>query len=371
MSRGADITDEAWQDWILPQVSRTFALTIPQLPAPLHGPVANAYLLCRIADTIEDEPALDADASLEMLQRFVAVVRGGEGPEELARDLLPQLSSQTLPAERELIASIGRVIRIHAALPASQRVPIQQCVAEMCLGMHRFQRAASLRGLPGSRDLDAYCYFVAGVVGVMLTELFCEYSADIARHREALRERALAFGQGLQMTNILKDVWEDRARGACWLPQDLFARHGVDLAQLSAAGQGPGFDAAMRELLGIAHAHLRSALDYTLLIPPQEAGIRRFCLWAIGLAILTLRRIAQTPGFSAGSQVKVPRSAVSMTVTLTGLGLRRDWLLRFLFRGAASGLPLATVPVLRRPSAPAPTALREPVEATRVSGSGR
>ena len=55
MSRGADITDEAWQDWILPQVSRTFALTIPQLPAPLHGPVANAYLLCRIADTIEDD----------------------------------------------------------------------------------------------------------------------------------------------------------------------------------------------------------------------------------------------------------------------------------------------------------------------------
>ena len=34
------------------------------------------------------------------------------------------------------------------------------------------------------------------------------------------------------MTNILKDVWEDRSRGACWLPQEVFERRGVDLAQL-------------------------------------------------------------------------------------------------------------------------------------------
>jgi farnesyl-diphosphate farnesyltransferase len=370
MNPGADITDDAWQDWILPQVSRTFALTIPQLPERLRSPVANAYLLCRIADTIEDEPALDADASLEMLQRFVAVVQGRAAPEHLSRDLLPQLSVQTLPAERELIAGIGRVIRIHAGLPPPQRLPIQQCVADMCEGMHRFQRAASVRGLPAMRDLDAYCYFVAGVVGVMLTELFCDYAADIARHREALHERALAFGQGLQMTNILKDVWEDRARGACWLPQDLFARHGVDLAQLSAACPGPHFDAAMQELIGVAHAHLRSALDYTLLIPPQQEGIRRFCLWAIGLAILTLRKIARTPGFTAGSQVKVTRSAVSMTVALTGLALRRDGLLRFLFNRAAEGLPLASVPALRRPSLPEPCDGRDAVSAPAAASGG-
>ena len=35
------------------------------------------------------------------------------------------------------------------------------------------------------------------------------------------------------MTNILKDVWEDRSRGACWLPQDVFTRHGVDLADIA------------------------------------------------------------------------------------------------------------------------------------------
>ena len=52
------VSDEAYQDEILPHVSRTFALTIPQLPPALRTAVTSAYLLCRIADTIEDEPAL-------------------------------------------------------------------------------------------------------------------------------------------------------------------------------------------------------------------------------------------------------------------------------------------------------------------------
>ena len=49
------MTDEAYQAYSLQGVSRTFALTIPQLPHQLRLPVGNAYLLCRITDTIEDE----------------------------------------------------------------------------------------------------------------------------------------------------------------------------------------------------------------------------------------------------------------------------------------------------------------------------
>ena len=48
------VTDASYQESILPLVSRTFALTIPELPQPLSGVVTTAYLLCRIADTIED-----------------------------------------------------------------------------------------------------------------------------------------------------------------------------------------------------------------------------------------------------------------------------------------------------------------------------
>ena len=60
MTTDEHTADLAWQHAILQEVSRTFALTIPQLPSGLRDVVGNAYLLCRIADTIEDEPALSA-----------------------------------------------------------------------------------------------------------------------------------------------------------------------------------------------------------------------------------------------------------------------------------------------------------------------
>jgi len=154
------------------------------------------------------------------------------------------------------------------------------------------------------------------------------------------------------MTNILKDVWEDRSRGACWLPQEVFSRHGIDLAQLAAGRADPRFDAAMHELTAVAHAHLRNALSFTLLIPPAETGIRKFCLWAIGLAVLTLRRIEASPGYTSGAQVKVSHSAVGMVRTLTQLSVRRDWVLRWLFERAATGLPLAPAALVRRPLRP-------------------
>jgi farnesyl-diphosphate farnesyltransferase len=362
------VSDEAYQDRILPHVSRTFALTIPQLPAALRTPVTSAYLLCRIADTIEDEPVLSAEATLVLLRRFVAVLYGGEDPALLAQDLAPQLSEQTLPAERDLALNMGRVVRVTERLGEPQRIAIQRCVEVMCSGMHQFQCTASLRGLPRSSDLDDYCYYVAGVVGQMLTELFCDYSPGAAQQRNALDALAVSFAQGLQMTNILKDVWEDRARGACWLPQEVFTRHGIDLAQLAPGQRDARFNAAMSELVGVAHAHLRNALSFTLLIPGEETGIRRFCLWAIGLAVLTLRRIEATPGFASGAEVKVSHAAVAMTRFLTSVAVGNDWMLKRLFDWAASGLPLASSSAVRRPSRPA---LHSPEPAAEYSQPAR
>ncbi|HXC22901.1 MAG TPA: phytoene/squalene synthase family protein [Steroidobacteraceae bacterium] len=342
-------SDEHYQNQILPHVSRTFALTIPQLPPALCTPVTNAYLLCRIADTIEDEPALSAPETLAYLNRFSALLGGGGEPGPLAEDLVSRLSERTLATERDLIANMARVLQVTASLGKAQKDAIQRCVELMCYGMPRFQFNASLRGLARASDLDDYCYYVAGVVGEMLTDLFCDYSVDIAGRRPALNALAASFAQGLQMTNILKDVWEDRSRGACWLPQEVFTRHGVDLNTLASQSQDKGFSAGISELVGVAHAHLRNALDYTLLIPAKERGIRRFCLWAIGLAVLTLRRIAHNPGYTAGAQVKIRRSAVKMTLLLTNLAVTNDWVLKRLFARAARGLPLALLPDIRRP----------------------
>jgi farnesyl-diphosphate farnesyltransferase len=343
------MSDEAYQDEILTHVSRTFALTIPQLPAGLSTAVTSAYLLCRIADTIEDEPALSATDTYIFLERFTGVVKGTEDAGRLAHDVVPRLSERTLPAERDLVANMHRVIRVVSRFDERQRAAIRRCIEVMSRGMHQFQRTASLRGLARSTDMDAYCYYVAGIVGETLTELFCAYSPAIMRHHAALYELAPSFGQGLQMTNILKDVWEDRSRGACWLPQEVFNRHGVDLAQLAPQRSDARFHAGMLELIGVAHRHLRNALAFTLLIPGEETGIRLFCLWALGLAALTLRKIQATPGFTAGTQVKVSRSAVVMTRSLTGLAVRNDRMLQQLFERAARGLPLADGPVPMRP----------------------
>jgi farnesyl-diphosphate farnesyltransferase len=297
---------------------------------------------------------LSPEETLLFLQEFKAAVYGNGDPVWLAREIDQRLTERTLPAERDLVRHMDRIIRLMLKLEAPQRSAIQRCVDQMCYGMPHFQNLTSLRGLARSSDMDRYCYYVAGVVGEMLTELFCANDAVTARQRPALRALAASFAQGLQMTNILKDQWEDRTRGACWLPQDVFARHGVDLATLAPVPHDPGFAAGLQELIALAHAHLRNALAYTLLIPANQVGIRRFCLWAIGLAVLTLRKINANPRFTAGAQVKVTRRAVFWTQVLTGLAVRNDRMLIRLFERAARGLPLAPAADMAHPAQAAP-----------------
>jgi farnesyl-diphosphate farnesyltransferase len=173
----------------------------------------------------------------------------------------------------------------------------------------------------------------------MLTRLFCDYSPAIAKHREVLMPLAVSFGQGLQMTNILKDIWEDRERGACWLPQDVFRDSGFDLAGSGPDSSSAGFRLGLERLLGLAHAHLRDALRYTLLIPKEETAIRHFCLWAIGMALLTLRKINRNRTFTSSAQVKISRRSVKLVIAASRLSVRSDALLKALFPLAAYGLP--------------------------------
>jgi len=340
-------TAEHYQDYILPLVSRTFALTIPQLPGVLRSVVANAYLLCRVADTIEDEPALSAEQKQQYEQAFIEVVAGRREPQALALELTPLLSSATLDSERDLVRQLALVLRVTDAFNSTQRGAIERCIRVMGRGMHQFQREAGAHGLTSLPELDRYCYYVAGVVGELLTELFCDYSPEVAVRGDTLRRLAVSFGQGLQMTNILKDQWDDRARGVCWLPRDVFARHGVDAAGLAAGTATPAYAAAQSELIGVAHAHLRNALAYSLAIPARETGMRKFCLWAVGLAALTLRNLYRNPAFKSGAEVKVSRSALATTMMLTNLAIRSDAMLSKLFDSIADELPLtplATVP---------------------------
>jgi len=348
------LADDTLQARLLDGVSRTFALTIPQLPEGLAKPVANAYLLCRIIDTIEDEVALDAAQKRHFCRQFIRVVEGSEAPEPLAEELAPLLSAQTLAAEHELIRLIPRVIAITCGFDAPQREALNLCVAVMGQGMAEFQGRDLRHGLDDMAEMDRYCYYVAGVVGEMLTRLFCHYSPPIDAQRELMMKLAVSFGQGLQMTNILKDLWDDHSRGVCWLPRDVFAAKGFNLDELQPGHDNPHFAAGFQELIGIAHAHLRNALEYTLHIPPHETGMREFCLWALGMAILTLRKINANLYFSESVQVKISRRDVKTVIAASRLSRRSDLLLKTAFYLAGRGLPAPDRQVLALATAAQP-----------------
>ena len=322
----------AYQAEALAGVSRTFALTIPQLPSPLCDVIGNAYLLCRIADTIEDEATLPLEQKEAYLHRFVEVVEGRASARAFARDLHPLLSEATIEAERKLVANAHTVVGFTHGLRRPQRAPIERCIGIMAPGMAEFQTTMSADGLKDMRDLDRYCYCVAGVVGETLTELFSDYSPAIRGRRDRLFALSSGFGQGLQMVNILKDFWEDRERGACWLPRNVFAEVGIDLSTLvPGKGDARKLAGAMYRLIRVAAGHLGSAFQYTMLIPAREAGIRRFLLWSLGMAVQTLGRLADSPGYVNGEQVKISRKEVRAVVLATSALVRWDRGLGWMF----------------------------------------
>ena len=331
--------DLQYQAAVLPGVSRTFALTIPTLPSRLALVVTNAYLLCRIADTIEDDPRLDFGRKEANLERFLAAVKGREDANVFSASVAPQLSPAIPPAEMELMRNAHRVVGVTHSFTEAERRILERCVAVMCVDMPKFQRNSSLAGLRDLPELDAYCYTVAGVAGEMLVDLFCIQCPELEENRAELRTLAVSFGQGLQMTNILKDIWADHARGACWLPQSVFDDGRLPLEELKKNHRTSEFQDGLRTLLGIAHGHLGNAMEFTCRIPVREAGVRRFCLWALGLAVLTLRKIQRNPHFTSSDEVKISRRSVRATVLATNLLLRSDQGLRWLFRRAAKGLP--------------------------------
>lgn len=333
----------AYQETILKGVSRSFALTIPLLPAALRISVTNAYLLCRMADTIEDDVNLSPDEILDFQKEFISVLKGEADLNGLVNRLSPRLSDTTLAAERELIANMEKVAAVTWQFNPSKRDILIRCVDVMCAHMPDFQHEDKKHGLKTLGELNHYCFAVAGVVGEMLTELFSNYSDDIALKHGELMRLAPSFGQGLQMTNILKDIWDDLKVDTCWLPADVFSRTGYDLKQLAPDYQRDKFAVGMDEMVAIAHGHLRNALAYSLVIPSHETGIRKFLLWNVNMAISTMRKIHENPGYSSGDQVKVSRSELTKIIVFTNAAVRSDRLLEMLFDRLGKEVPCDSI----------------------------
>jgi farnesyl-diphosphate farnesyltransferase len=288
--------DELYQRAILESVSRTFALTIPLLPANLEKVVGNTYLLCRIVDTIEDAVCIDPKTKQVLSTLFVKTVLDPSYSEEFVKESLMALLNHPNHDEKDLIKNIPRVLRVLQSFDEKQRHAVAQCIQIMSEGMSYFHVRQNQAGLEDLKEFEKYCYVVAGVVGEMLTTVFALHSAAFAKAISGKESLAIAFGQALQMTNILKDSPEDQLRGV------------------------------------IAHQKLEDSLRYIYCIPKSEPGIRQFCFLAFGLAVLTLRQIARRHQFQEGAEVKLTRPQVSRFYIFTKIAVHSNFVMGLFFR---------------------------------------
>ncbi|MBK5935836.1 MAG: squalene/phytoene synthase family protein [Halorhodospira halophila] len=331
--------NRAYQEAALPGVSRTFALTIPQLPEVLRDTVTNAYLLCRVADTIEDHSAADVEAKHDLMIGLKEALHGARDPGRLAREIEAVLDWDTPPAERDLVVSLPRVIAVTGGLPEAHQGPVIRCVSVMGEGMARFQRLRSPVGLADRAQFEEYCYYVAGVVGEMLTDLFILEVDGFDSNRDEMMDLGRRFGLGLQATNVIKDVWADRQRGVCWLPREVFTESGCSLGPDADWSEDPGFHRGIGRMVEIGVEHMEAARAYILRIPPTQPGIRRFCAWAATMSLATLRQIRRHPGFKSGDEVKISRRQVRRLAGLTNYAAERDWAMRTVLAWSGRGLP--------------------------------
>lgn len=314
----SEIGNRAFCQRLLPLVSRTFAACIRLLPPPVDHQVLIAYLLCRIADTIEDTadlPVSDKEALLGLFSRAL------DNPDTDLAPLSSAFAAARIPDElltREAYATLAE----YRALGPAAMTAIRPWVQEMCTGMARFARIHSearpgrLVSLTSVDELDTYCYYVAGTVGHLLTELFRLHSPRVTpRHYDRLKALSTSFGLGLQLTNIIKDVADDRQRGWSFVPTQLCSLAGVTPEELLDPAQARRARIVMDTLISKAKGHLNDALAYCTALPRSQYRIRLFCLTPLYFAVRTLALAERDPRLlDPGHKVKITRGEVYRTL---------------------------------------------------------
>ena len=270
---------------LLDKTSRTFALAIPLLPQPTRKDVQVAYLIFRIADTLEDCDRLVPAARIDALQQFEQLLAS---PNALrAKEFTQNWATPGItgcPWHDRLLKATPTVLR---ELQVREE-RIQQCIRlharRTALGMASFLDRDT-QPLETLAALSRYCYVVAGIVGEMLTDIFIDRIRDFRGSME-LRKSVIAFGEGLQLVNILKDSEDDARCGRKFLPS------GVDLGTV----------------FGLARQNLREAEFFVdqLRLADAPQGFIAFSRIPLELAWATLDHVERV-----GPGSKVTREQVA------------------------------------------------------------
>lgn len=212
MTSDSQLYNEAMK--MLEKTSRTFFIPISLLPPKLKEAVASSYLCMRAIDEIEDHAHLNKDVKVRLLKKIKELSQIPFRYRELEELLRPY--KQDLP---EVTLRLGDWIRF---CPASALERVLAATRKMASGMANWVEKEFK--VCTEKDLDEYTYYVAGLVGELLSDLWYWYDKI-----ETDKILAVAFGRGLQAVNMIRNRKEDLARGGVdffpenWNMDDMFA----------------------------------------------------------------------------------------------------------------------------------------------------
>jgi farnesyl-diphosphate farnesyltransferase len=299
------------------KVSRSFAVVVAHLEEPLSHYLATAYLIYRVVDNIED----CGRSARWQEQRFGELCRLLDEP-ALAPEVLASWQDHKWPAltsdELALMGVSGGapLWRIYGNLPEDTRATLRQWVGEMVQGMQQLAAPdlapvavehKGVRILKGEQDYNRYCYYVAGTVGHLGTELVIAHYGLDKGVAAKLRDSCEACGRGLQKTNIVKDFVKDRRNDICYLPGTWLGE--VAYAPLRLAGAPAAWK---KMVLADVVQELHQSLDHVLSLPRTARGYRMASLLCLLPALETIRLAAQCQDelFTPNHNVKISKMAM-------------------------------------------------------------
>ncbi len=329
---------------VLKGVSRSFYLTLRVLPKAVREPIGLAYLLARAADTLADTTVLPGEQRLAQLHKFKAFVAQPDPTAdcvEIQFVLQGRLQNQD---EQRLLALLPQLLALLARQSEQDQTLIRQVIATLTDGMvfdlNTFpaEGRGEIKALQVQDELDRYTYRVAGCVGEFWTQISMAHVTALSHwdnHR--LTEWGVCFGQGLQMTNILRDLPCDLRLGRCYLPHAWLDQQQLSVEQLLDKSNSELARPLLQQGIGLALQKFEAAQDYLLAIPRHCIRLRLAALWPLMIGLGTLAKLATSHHWlDVDARIKVDRHWVYKMILKSLLMVTSNTLLRGWIKTEAS-----------------------------------
>ena len=268
---------------MLRKVSRTFALSVEQLPQVLRDILTVSYLLFRVSDCLEDHEAMEVERKVELLRLWARVLSREEIPENLTSRIADLDSGDP---EVYVAQHAGEILEQLYQLPPEIQETISLRVIETSLGMARWQEHGPF--VEDEEALDDYMLQVAGRVGYLLTDIFAWYLPIIRERKTQLMPLAREFGLALQTVNVIRGMRKDYERGWVFVPRTFYEQIGLTRDGLFDPANASLALEVVDMLADKAERHLRYGISYIKAFPRHHHRIRLACMWPYFFAVKTL-----------------------------------------------------------------------------------